>query len=508
MTGVRGPTRVAAGILLSRITGLIRERIFAQYFGNSLFADAFRGALRLPNVLQNLLGEGTLSAAFIPIYSEFIEQGREEAAGRFAGAVFGLLLGVAAALAVVGIVLAPALVSVFLPGFEGERRAVTVTMVQILFPMTGTLVLSAWALAVLNSHRRFFVSYVAPVFWNAAMIATLVALGARLAGAELAVALAWGAFAGGILQFGFQVPWVIRHLRGFRPRLSLAAPGVREALANFTPVLAARGVVQISGWVDYLLASLLAVGAVSALGYAQALYMLPISLFGMSVAAAELPELARRRTEATAVLAERVARGLERIAFLVVPTVFAYLVLGRVIVAALFQTGDFGADDTLLVYLVLAGYAVGLLATASARLLSSAFYALRDTRTPARIAFLRVAVAALLGLALMFPVDRVAIGELRLGALGLSAATGVAAWLELALLRRALRAAIGSHGPGRRALAQAAGAGAAATAVGLAALWLLPPLHPVALAAGTLLPFGGVYLGFARILGRGTGARS
>lgn len=502
VTAARAPASVAVGILLSRIAGLVREIVFARYFGNSLFADAWRGALRVPNVLQNLLGEGTLSASFIPIYAELVEQGREREAGRFAGAVLGLLLAVAAALALVGILLAPILVDIFLPGFEGERRSVTVRMVRILFPMTGILVLSAWALAVLNSHRRFFVSYVAPVFWNAAMIGTLVALGARWSGAELVTALAWGAFAGGLLQFFFQLPWVARHLRGFRLALSLAVPGVREAVGNFTPVVMARGVVQLSGWVDYLLASLLAVGAVSALGYAQVLYMLPVSLFGLSVAAAELPELSRQRAQAATVLARRVSAGLERIAFLVAPAALGYLLLGDVLVAALYQRGDFGPGDTLLVYVVLAGYSVGLPATTASRLLSSAFYALRNTRTPAWIALLRVLLAAGLGAALMFPLDGLALGGYRLGAAGLSLATGLAAWVELALLRRALSAAIGAHGPSRRALLATLGAGAGATAAGLVALRLLPALDPLPRAAGTLLPFGVVYLALAQLLGR------
>ncbi|MBI4521209.1 MAG: murein biosynthesis integral membrane protein MurJ [Gemmatimonadetes bacterium] len=493
---------MAAGILLSRIAGLIRERVFAQYFGNSLFADAFRGALRMPNVLQNLLGEGTLSATFIPVYSEMLEQGREREAGRFAGAAFGLLLLVAIGLTLVGVALAPLLVSVFLPGFTDERRVVTVTMVRILFPMTGVLVLSAWALGVLNSHRRFFVSYVAPVLWNAAMIGTLVALGIRLTGARLAVALAWGALAGGFLQFGFQLPWVFRHLRAFRPSLSLAVPGVSEALRNFVPVLAARGVVQISGWLDFLLASLLSVGAVSALGYAQVLYMLPVSLFAMSVAAAELPELSRMRAQAMPALAARVAGGLERIGFFVMPAVFAYLFLGDVIVAALYQTGDFGPADTVVVYLVLAGYALGLLATTSARLLSSAYYALRDTRTPARFAALRVGMAALLGLALMLPFDRLKVGELGLGAAGLSLATGLAAWLELVLLSRSLGRTLGPHGPRRHTLRGYFLASAAATGAALAAGYVLPDVHPVAEAAGTLIPFGVVYVAVTYVVGR------
>ncbi|NIR59966.1 MAG: murein biosynthesis integral membrane protein MurJ, partial [Gammaproteobacteria bacterium] len=191
---------VAAGILLSRIAGLVRERAIAHYLGVSAFADVVRTALRMPNVLQNLLGEGTLSASFIPVYSELLEEGREEEAGRVAGTIFALLVAVAGALALIGILLAPVLVSVFTPGFEGLRRELTIASIRIIFPMAGILVLSAWALGILNSHRRFFVSYVAPVVWNAAIIATLVVFGGDVSPSRLVIAVAWGALVGGLLQ--------------------------------------------------------------------------------------------------------------------------------------------------------------------------------------------------------------------------------------------------------------------------------------------------------------------
>src|SRR5262245_30670769 len=165
---------VAAGIFLSRIVGLIRERVLATYFGASLHADVFAAGLRMPNVVQNLLGEGTLSASFIPVYSELLGQGRTKEAGRLAGAMFALLLGIAGAISVIGALLAPLLVAVFAPGFEGERRALTIQIVRILFPMTGVLVLSAWALGILNSHRKFFLPYFAPVLWNVAIVAALI----------------------------------------------------------------------------------------------------------------------------------------------------------------------------------------------------------------------------------------------------------------------------------------------------------------------------------------------
>ncbi|MBD0320240.1 MAG: hypothetical protein ICV87_07900, partial [Gemmatimonadetes bacterium] len=189
-SGARASAMVAAGILLSRIAGLLREAVSAQFLGTSLYADAFRAGIRMPNVLQNLLGEGTLSASFIPVYAELLHEGKKEEAGRVAGAIFALLFAVAGALALTGFLLAPVLTSIFLPGFEGERRDLTIAITRIIFPMTGVLVLSAWSLGILNSHRNFFLSYFAHVVWNAAMIATLVAFGGRFTEDRLVMALA------------------------------------------------------------------------------------------------------------------------------------------------------------------------------------------------------------------------------------------------------------------------------------------------------------------------------
>ena len=347
---------VAAGIFLSRISGLVREAFIGKYLGTSYAADSFRTALRMPNVLQNLLGEGTLSASFIPVYAELLEEGREEEAGRVAGAVFALLFALAGALALVGIFAAPVLVSVFTPGFVGgPRYDLTVGLIRIIFPMAGVLVLSAWALGVLNSHRRFFVSYAAPVVWNAAMIAALLLFGARSDQESLAVVLSWAALLGGALQFLVQLPFVLRLIPSLKIRWDLKLAGVRTAMRNAGPAIAGRGVVQLSGYVDIFLASMLAVGAVATLTYAQQLYILPISLFGMSVAAAELPELSRRRGGGTEVLRTRVVRGLEQVAFYVVPTILGFLLVGDVIVGALYERGEFSVTDTAVTWYILGG---------------------------------------------------------------------------------------------------------------------------------------------------------
>ena len=497
--------RVGAGIFLSRIFGFVRERFFAHYFGSSDFADAWRAGLRLPNVVQNLLGEGTLSASLIPVYAELIEKGKSEEAGKFAGATLGLLTVVAAGVSLLGIALAPVLVGLFFARWDPAKQALTVTLVRILFPMTGVLVISAWALGILNSHRRFFVSYVAPVFWNLAMIATMVAgaayLGSDAPSRDLVVALAWGALVGGALQFAWQLPFVARHVRGFRLSLGRNVEGVREAVRNFWPVVAARGVVNLSAWIDLILAGYLRTGAVAVMGYAQTFYVLPISLFGMSIAASELPELSRMRGEAEGIVSARVAQALRRITYFMVPSALAYVVLGDVIVSALYETGAFDASATLVTWVVLGAYALGLPASGASRVVSSAFYALRDSRTPSRIAYLRVAVSVAAGLLLMFPLDRVGVGGLGLGAAGLALGASVAAWLEYVLLRRALGARIGPHGPKGGHTEKIWLAGAVATGAAVAVQLMLPPAHPILVAVETLVPFGVVYLAGAALLG-------
>jgi putative peptidoglycan lipid II flippase len=515
-----GSAMVAAGIFLSRIAGLVREAVIAGYLGTTLYADAFRAGLRMPNVLQNLLGEGTLSASFIPVYSELLQQGRKEDAGRVAGAIFALLLALAGAISLIGVVFAPQIVDVFLLGYEGERRELTIAITRVIFPMTGVLVLSAWSLGILNSHRHFFLPYFAPVLWNAAIIGTAVLVGRGMDPAGLAVALAWGALAGGVLQFGVQLPAVLRLERSLRIRWDLKMAEVREAIRNAGPAIMGRGVVQLSAWLDVFLASLLAIGAVSVILYAQTLYILPISLFGMSVAAAELPELSRQRQGTAEVLRARASGGLERIAFYVLPAFFGYLLLGDVIVAGIYQRGEFTADDTLRVYLALAALSIGLVATTASRMLSSTFFALRDTATPARYAAVRVALSVTIGVSLMLtlegvtvdkvglhvpggPLSHLDVGGMPLGVVGLALGTGIAAWVEWALLKRALRRRIGAVGGRPAMLARMAAAALLATAAGWGVRLLLPPgaLHATFVAVLVLGAYGIVYFGAAAAMG-------
>ncbi len=507
---------VAVGIFASRLFGLVRQRVLAVYLGAGLQADVFGAALRLPNALQNLLGEGTLSASFIPVYSELLGQGRTREAGRVAGAMFALLLAIAGAFSLLGVLLAPWLVAIFTPGFEGERRVLMIAVVRILFPMTGVLVLSAWALGILNSHRKFFVPYFAPVLWNAAIIAAVAAVGGRAGLDGVLMAAAWGALAGGVLQFGVQLPWVLRLDRDLAWSTGRREPAFIEAVRNAGPAIVGRGVVQLSAYVDMLLASLLAIGAVARLQYAQTLYVLPVSLFGMSIAAAALPDLARDRASALGALHERTVAAVRRVAFYVVPSAVAFVVLGDVLVAGLYRAGRFGESDVKVVWFTLAAYSAGLIASTSTRVYQSAFFALRDTKTPARIAIARVATAALIGAVLMVQFEGItlfgheiragvlagwSVAGIPLGCVGLACGAAVGAWLEWALLRVHLGRMVGSVGAGSRALSRMFGAAGAAAAVGAAARYACAGWPPVPLAALVGALYAAAYGAAAWVLG-------
>ena len=524
----RAAFTVGAGIFFSRISGFVRSVLLASFFGASGLMDVWVAASKIPNVIQNLLGEGTLSASVIPVYAEFLEEGREQEAGRFAGAVLGILMVVAGGAALLGMLLAPVFVPMVFFRWDPEKVALATIIVQILFPMTAVLVVSAWALAILNSHRRFLVSYMAPVAWNGAIIATLVAMGFGFgwSGRQLLLAAAWGALGGGILQFAVQLPYVVPLLKHFRLSLDRTASGVREAIRNFVPVVTARGVVNIGSLLDVIVAASLAEGALAVLGYAQMLYLLPISLFGMAIAASELPELSRQRKAPASEVAPQVSAALERIHFLLVPSVAAFLLLGDVFIGGLYQRGAFLTSATPVVYAVLAAYALGLLASSGSRVLSSAFYALRDTRTPARIAYLRVVVSLAVGISLMFPLDRFTSGELHYGATGLALGASVAAWLEYALLRNRLGRVLGPHGAARFVRGRILGAALVAALVAVGSKWILgstvpahdgviagllgdsaPWLVQPALAVSTALVFGVVYLTVTARLGVGASLR-
>ncbi len=495
---------VGAGILCSRLFGLVRQRVFSHYLGLSDAADIFSSALRVPNFLQNLFGEGVLSASFIPVYARLLGEGREQEANRLAGAIAAALALLIAVLVALGVLATPYLLWLIAPGFEGHKRELTILIVRILFPGTGILVWSAWCLGILNSHHKFFLSYVAPVVWNLSMIATLLAFGGAT-GERLIVYLAWGTVLGCLLQFLVQLGPVLRLVPGLRLRLDLRSAPVRQVARSFVPVAIGRGVVQISAFVDQAIATLLGSGAVAAMTTAASINLLPISLFGMAISAAELPALSRMTGdtpdhEIAARLTARLNDGLARIAFFVVPSAMAFFVLGNVIVAALYQSGRFTQADSDYVWAILAGSGVGLLASTFGRLYASTYYALRDTRTPLRFALIRLAVTVATGLAGALWLPGVLGLTPRWGAVGLTASAGMAGWLEFHLLRRGMQRRIGPSGVAL-ALMGKLWAAAALAALGAWALErVLPPLGPIPLAILVLGAYGAIYFAATLLL--------
>jgi putative peptidoglycan lipid II flippase len=376
--------------------------------------------------------------------------------------------------------------------------------VRILFPGAGLLVLSAWCLGVLNSHHRFFLSYTAPVAWNLAMIASLLLFGYRVGQFPLAEYVAWGSVIGSALQFGVQVPTVLRLVHRLRPTIDIASGHVKTVIRNFFPVFMSRGVVQISAFVDAILASFLPEGSVAALTYAQSLYTLPVSLFGMSVSAAELPAMSRAigsNEEVAEVLRHRLDEGLHRIAFFIVPSSMAFLALGDVIAAVLYQTGQFKHDAAIFVWGILAGSTVGLLASTLGRLYSSTYYALHDTRTPLLFAIIRVALTTVLGYLCALPLPRLLGIDPKWGVAGLTASAGVAGWIEFALLRYSLNRRIGRTGLSAPYVIKLWAAALLCAGIGWGLKLLLGNLHPIPLAAVVLGSYGVAYFVVTSLLG-------
>jgi len=491
---------VALGILCSRVAGLVRQRVFSHYFGLTAAADAFMAAFRIPNFLNNLFGEGALSASFIPVYASLVARGEREEADRVAGAVFSILALAVSVIVLIGVLATPILIDAIAPGFSGETRELTIVLVRILFPGAGLMVLSAWCLGVLNSHHRFLLSYSASVVWNVAMIATLLLFGNGRELPWLAEILAWGSVVGSGLMFLVQLPIVLTLAPHLRFALDTASEHVRTVVRNFGPVFISRGVVQLSGYIDTLIASLLPTGAVAALLNAQTIGLLPVSLFGISVSAAELPAMAGAvgvESQGIPALQRRLNAGLRQIAFFVVPSAMAFLALGDVIAAAIFQTGRFTHEDAVYVWTILAGSAVGLLASTLGRLYSSTYYALRDTRTPLNYAIIRVGLTTVLGYLSAIPLPHYLGVNPMWGTAGLTASAGVAGWVEMLLLRASLNRRIGRTGLPSSYVAILWFASAVGAAAGWGVKLALPRLHPAVAAIGILGAYGVVFLGIA-----------
>ncbi|MEJ2483212.1 MAG: murein biosynthesis integral membrane protein MurJ [Gemmatimonadota bacterium] len=427
-----GPaTAVGTGILISRVTGLFRDVAVAAFLGTRFAADAYWAAIKIPNIIRNLLGEGTLSAAFVPVYSAALGESASDpvAPVRLSRSVLGIVAATALALSALGVLVAPWITDVLMVGSAEPTRELTTRLVRILFPMSGVLIIGAWFLGVLNSHGRFFLPFVAPAIWNLTQVAGLL-LAVRLGSNRLAEALAWSALLGAVIQVVVQVP-LARRLSGVdTPRFELSYEPVRRVARNTIPVISSQGVLQVSSLVDIMLASLAGPGAMAALGYSQRLAYLPISLFGISVAAAALPSMSREAQPEA--LRARLTRGWFQILFFVLPAAVVLLLFGDLAVGLVYQRREFGGDSTALVAAVLATYALGLVAASSIKLFAAGYHAMQDTSTPMRIAVTSVAVAVVVSVSLTLTFRRAGMGAY--SAMGIAMGSSVGSWTNLVLL--------------------------------------------------------------------------
>jgi len=410
--------------------------VIAAFFGAGPLMGAYAAALRVPNILRNLLGEGTLSASFVPVYSAALGRGDPEDANRTAAGVLGLVLLIAGFVVTIGIALAPWLARALAPGFDAELTALTARLIRILFPMSGLMIAGAWCLGVLTSHRRFFLPFAAPVVWNLAQIVGLL-LAARAGWEPLIVALAWSTLAGAVLQVLVQLPLTGRLTGGLRARIDRSSDSVRTVARNAAPVAAGQGIFQISSLLDVVLVSTLGVAGAEALGgmyFAQRIVQLPMAVFGVSVAVAALPEMSREG--AMEALRPHLISGTRRILYFILPAVMVLLLYGDLAISLIYQRGAFDDDDVTLVRWLLGAYALGLTATSLVKLFASSYHALQDTRTPMKFAAIAVGVGIAIGAALMFWMEDSGYG--RRAATGLALGGAAGAWINLTLLSRGL----------------------------------------------------------------------
>jgi putative peptidoglycan lipid II flippase len=502
----RGATHVALAVSLSRVAGLIRERIFAQYLGTSDAADAFGAALRIPMLMDSVFGDRVMSSAFIPRYSRLLAAGPRGESTRLAWAVASIQALLVAVVVLAGVVLAPVLVAWIAPGFGEEKSALTIRLVRILFPAIGLLALGSWCLGVLTSHRRFFLPYIVPILSAASISVAVIQAGSGRARPDIAVAAAWGALAGAALQVLAQLPWVVRAL-GRRPaRRAGSGEDLREVGRNAIPATARGLVGRLGTWVEVAIAGFISTGALAGLNYAQLLYSLPVGLFTVAISAAMLPELSAATANSGTVvprLAGALDAALRHTAWLLVACAVAFIALGDVITAAVYQGGHFTSDDVVYVWVILAASSFGLVGSSMGGLHATAFYAIGDAKTPLKSALFRLGARALLGVLLAIPLVRVLGLEPKWGAAGLGAAIGISGWIEFLLLRRWLDERLGivrspHFVPYLVTLWLIAG-----LAAGIA--WVvriaIPTEEPITRAAAVLGTYGVAYLGVSLIAG-------
>ncbi len=425
----------AAGVIgfytfISRILGLVRDVVLARYFGSGMVADAFFVALRIPNLLRRLFAEGSLTIAFIPVFSEHLRRkGRSEAL-QLASIVLTLLTLTLSLLDVMGIILAPWIVRIQAFGFGGSgiKYELTVLLTRITFPYVFLIGLTALCMGILNSLRHFAAPAAAPIFLNVGIIGATLWIAPRFA--EPIVGVAIGVLIGGVLQVSLQVPWILKAGVPLAPTWMPDHPAVKKIGVLMLPALFGSAIYQFNHFIGTLLASFLPEGSVSWLYYADRLVQFPLGVFAIAVSTAALPSFSRQvAAQDLRELVETLEHALRLVFFIAIPSTVGLMITGRLLIKVFFERGAFDAQSGAMTYEALLGYSIGLWAFSGIRILASVFYAFQDTRTPVKIAAVALVANLLFSLLLM--------GPLKHG--GLALALSLASTLQFALLAYALK---------------------------------------------------------------------
>ncbi len=435
---------VGAATLASRVMGYVRDMAMSWAFGTGMAADAFYVAYRIPNLLRELLAEGSMSAAFIPVFTETLAKESKENARRLANAVFARLLVILVVLTGLGMIFAPAVVNVVAWGWaykaQHDKYLLAVTLTRIMFPYLLFIGLAALAMGMLNSLRSFLTPALSPVMLNVMTISAVVLSIRFLPDPILGVAV--GVVLGGLCQFLIQVPGLQKQGMMIRPRFEPTHPGVKRIGTLALPVFVSSSVNQFNIFIGTIFASFLATGSITYLFYGMRFIHFPLGIFGIAIATAVLPTMsaqaARRETDA---FRDTLSLGLRLVFFIMFPAMAGLITLRMPIVKLLLEHGQFDQISTQGVAAALLYYAVGLWAFAGVRIVAQAFYALQDTKTPVKIAVLALCANILLSTVFILWTP------LQHG--GLALAASLASMLNISLLTVQLRKKIGRMDGGR-----------------------------------------------------------
>lgn|SRR5574341_26843 len=431
---------VGAATLASRIMGYVRDMAMSWGFGTGAAADAFYVAYRIPNLLRELLAEGSMSAAFIPVFTETLTTSTREDARRLANAIFARLLVILGVLTALGIIFAPVIVKAIAWGFKGdvEKYILTVKLTRIMLPYLFFIGLAALAMGMLNSLRSFLVPALSPVMLNVMTISSVVISVWVLKEPILGVAV--GVVLGGLSQFLIQVPGLGKQGMMLRPQFSPSHPAVKRVGSLALPVLLSSSVTQLNIFIGTILASFLATGSITYLFYGMRFIHFPLGVFGIAIATAVLPTMSMQAAKQEMEdFRETLSLGLRLVFFIMFPAMAGLIALRVPIVSLLLERGQFDWISTAGTATAVLYYAVGLWAFAGVRIVAQAFYSLQDTRTPVKVAVVALVANVLFSVILMKPLAHG----------GLALATSLAATINIFLLTKKLRKKIGRMDGGR-----------------------------------------------------------